>query len=275
MIKLEPSQYRQVQALARPMGHHLVVEAMLAGDIPCEVYVDDPQQPAGALLLRPRSHRVYLVGRRDESEAHAVAQVLATRYGGDSSSSLPTEFVAYYDPIGWKEPIVVPVPGIQAARVERHYYRLRQLLPRWQTLIPDGFRVRRIDERLLAETLLHSDHLLAEIHSESHSVDDFLRSRFGFCVQNGDTLVGWCLSEYNRPGRCELGIEVLERYQRRGLGTVVASATVEHALSRGIASIGWHCWATNAGSIGTALKVGFERVLVYPVWYYQVDKSRA
>jgi RimJ/RimL family protein N-acetyltransferase len=103
--------------------------------------------------------------------------------------------------------------------------------------------------------------------SERPTVQDFLAKSFGVCLSRGDEIVGWCLSEYNCADRCEVGIEIVEPYQRRGLGTLLSLALVEMALSRSVTRIGWHCWASNTPSDATALKAGFELVEDYPAHY--------
>ena len=85
--------------------------------------------------------------------------------------------------------------------------------------------MRRIDKDLLAERHLgNMDDLVKEMHSERPSVQDFLAKSFGYCVLYNDTLVGWCMSEYNTGSRCEIGIETVAGYRRRGIATLTASA---------------------------------------------------
>lgn len=162
--------------------------------------------------------------------------------------------------------------AIRSVRAERQYYRLRLRDRIPPPAIPQGFRLRPIDETLLSETALANlQVLVAEIHSEAPSVADFLAHKFGYCLQHGQELAGWCLSEYNHGERCELGIETLPAFQRRGLATVTALATIAHAQSAGIAEIGWHCWKRNMPSIGLARKLGFEHVADYPVWHCRFE----
>ncbi len=37
------------------------------------------------------------------------------------------------------------------------------------------------------------------------------------------------------------------------------------SFALGATEIGWHCWASNISSIATALKLGFQKELDYPV----------
>ena len=110
--------------------------------------------------------------------------------------------------------------------------------------------------------------------SERESVEDFLDKSFGLCLLHEDEIVGWCLSEYNFEAGCEVGIAISQPYQRRGFATLLASAFIEEANSRGLTEIGWHCYASNTASVATALKVGFQKVADYPIclcWYKEAD----
>jgi RimJ/RimL family protein N-acetyltransferase len=152
---------------------------------------------------------------------------------------------------------------------QRQYYAFTAPRARPVSPLPHDIVLRPVDQALLAETgLSHRDELQAEMCSERESVKAFLGDSFGVCLVRGSEIVGWCLSEYNRPGRCEVGIEVREPYQRRGLGTLLASALVERALAAGIEQIGWHCWARNTASGATARAAGFEWVRNYTVRFW-------
>jgi RimJ/RimL family protein N-acetyltransferase len=98
-------------------------------------------------------------------------------------------------------------------------------------------------------------------------VDAFLARCFGFCAVSGRAIAGWCLSEYNQPGRCEVGIATVPAFRRQGIATALTGALVEHALGQGITAIGWHCFASNAPSVATAEKAGFARRREYDVYY--------
>jgi RimJ/RimL family protein N-acetyltransferase len=114
---------------------------------------------------------------------------------------------------------------------------------------------------------------MKEMSSERQSTEDFIGKSFGVCVLQGDEIVGWCLSEYNSADRCEVGIEVLQPYRRRGLATAMTCALIEHALSEGVSRIGWHCYASNAASRATARRAGFEKVQDYRVYLVRLKEQ--
>ena len=272
--KLALHEYLNVRPLFHGLDYHLAVEAILAGDAPGDVYADDPLHPQVALLLPWNPHRVYLAGAPENVAFNrAAAEVVMERYARRSTATEPAEFVVYTAPGTWEQTIAALVPGAVAVNVPRQYFRLKQIPLAWRTLIPADLTMRRVDAQLLGAGLQHTEALVAEIQSESPSVADFLRTQVGVCVQHDDAIVGWCLSEYHRPGRCEVGIETLTGYRRRGIATLTVAAFVEEALAHAITAIGWHCWASNVGSCAVAAKVGFEQVREYAVWYCRLQGS--
>jgi RimJ/RimL family protein N-acetyltransferase len=113
--------------------------------------------------------------------------------------------------------------------------------------------------------------LSEEMCSERVSVEDFLAQSFGVCLAEGDELVGFCLSEYNLDGCCEVGVGVAEAYRRRGLGTLLTQALLDAAHLRGVHTVGWHCWKTNQASAALARKAGLEWVKDFPVAMIDLD----
>lgn len=263
---LTPDAYASVRSLFEDLTCHLAVVTVLAGVLPGRIYVDDPAQPRTAILIPSNPHRVYVSG---ESEPHLLADVIHLL----SQESLEESygFVMYYDTSHpWQPTLEQALQPQELISSWRQFYRLREPSSRVAGSLPEQITIRRIDEAMIRDTtLVNRDLLLEEIHSESPSLEHFLRRHFGFCAQDGSQLVAWCLAEYHCQGRYELGIETSEAYQRQGLATHLADTVIKHAFSQGATEIGWHCWATNTPSVATALKVGFEKVLDYPVWYGQ------
>jgi RimJ/RimL family protein N-acetyltransferase len=107
--------------------------------------------------------------------------------------------------------------------------------------------------------------------SERPSVDDFLQRSFGVCLVHDEAVVGFCLSEYNTDGRCEVGVWTAEAQRQRGLGKLMTLALVEQALQRGYTEVGWHCWADNLPSAALARSAGFVLSHDYPVYAYLLE----
>ncbi|MFL5732160.1 MAG: GNAT family N-acetyltransferase [Chloroflexia bacterium] len=268
--ELAPRDFKRVAGLFALLDEHLAVWAVLAGETPGQVFVDDTDEPRVAVLFPWNRHRVYLAGAADDDGFNqGLVRLLAARYAPEEGEA--EEFVVYFAPDGWETHREAIVPGAVAA--VRQYCELDGP-PAGQPELPPGLELVRVDAALLADTRVPNlEQLVEEMHSESHSLEDFLSRKLGHCVRDGDLLAGWCLSEYNHGDRCELGVETLEEYQRQGIGTAAVLATVTEASARGINRIGWHCWQRNVPSAALARRAGFAHVKDYPTWYCRFESG--
>ena len=272
--RLSPSEYDKVRPLFQPLDHHLAVAAILESSAPAAIYVDDPAQPAAAFTWT--GYRYFLAGSPQQTEFNQqVGTLLAATIAPEALASGQEMFELKTASSEWEASIGSAIlPGYELIQGQRQYFRFAALRHDWRKRLPAGFHLDFVTADLLARTdLAHLDDLREELCSERPSVEDFLARSFGLvaiCDQDA-SLAGWCTSEYNSGDRCEVGIGVLDPYQRRGLATAMGSAFVEVALRRGVTQIGWHCWARNLPSVASALAIGFEKVCDYTTFIASWD----
>jgi GNAT superfamily N-acetyltransferase len=275
--KIDPPNYTLVQPLLDEMlDIHLSILSLLERLSPGAIFVDDLDDPNSVFGYSMR--RFFLAGspKNDEFNQGVKDFFNDTLYPNATELKMPY-YAVHFSTLDWDDVIPEILAGTNPVKEGRHYYNLKtsQLKLGWRSLIPKGYSLQAVDRSLIEQT--HLQNLAAlkdEMQSERRSVEDFLDNSFGFClVREGAEIVAWCMSEYNCAGRCEVGIETLEDYQRRGFATITASAVVDHALSEGISEVGWHCYASNQPSIATALKVGFEKVCEYTEYWALTDKA--
>lgn len=257
MHRIEQQDYERVRPIvARLAESNLNIAAVLDGNCPGEVYVDDIAQPRVAYLISGDGH--YLAG---SSGNHAFNRAL--------NAGLPRDhyFVLFCDPKLWEGALSLVLKDTYAVPAARRYYTLEgHRMPDWQARIPDGFLMERVSPEFLERGLTNSDDVVGWILDGWHSVEAFLAEGFGFCLVRDTEIVSWSLMDYVHGDRCEMGIRTDWDYRRRGFGTLTTAATAAHALARGFSTIGWHCWANNVGSIGVAENVGFQRTVDYEVF---------
>jgi ribosomal protein S18 acetylase RimI-like enzyme len=260
-VLLEPATYPSVAPLfEEEMAYHLAVASVLAGIVPGRIYVDDFSSPTSAVLIHANQHRVYVAG---EPSARLLADAVQLDY-----QPSPTQrywFMTHYPSDAWKPIIEQALQRLGLSDSLRYYYRLTQPFAPAPVSLKETIVLAPIERALVEDTsLMNSDLLIDEIHSESPSLESFFRQNFGFCALDGRQLVGWCLAEYHYQTCYELGIETIEAFQRQGIATHVASAVIKRAFAQGATEIGWHCRANNIPSIATALKLGFQKQREYP-----------
>lgn len=265
----ELHQQSSLQALFDGQEHHLAIQAVLAGVAQGKIFTDGGSSPGWAVLWV--QHRVFVTGSPNEVTLAAVRDLLADEIAPAARARGDSAFGLYY-PLTWSRYRAALLPRLPYSPSRRQYYLADQLslISPVQGRLPAGLRLAAVDAALLEQTSLHNvDRLVEETCSERPTVQDFLQHSFGVCLLDGDTLAGWCLSEYNCGDRCEVGIEVVEEYQRRGLGALLTQALCEEAARRGVCQVGWHCLAHNVASGATARKAGLRLVQEYPaavVW---------
>lgn len=254
------------KSLFEGMGIHLGLYAMLHGCISGEVLVDHPESPNAALACI-NQRRFFLAGSPGNADFNNRLRAFFNEVViPNARERLAEAFLVYYDSGGWQAALSDILPGAELIQAERQYYMCTAPRKNRLDMLPPGFELRIIDQALLAEQDLKNIAALTdEMCSERSSVEDFLENSFGICILYEGEIAGMCLSEYNCLDRCEVGIMTMEAYQQRGLGTLMASALIEHALRSGITQIGWHCFASNLASVATALKTGFVKQADYPV----------
>lgn len=260
MIELDSTNIDRARPLLALFHHHLTVESILAGYTPGQVFVDDPAAPATAVAWY--RHRVYLAGRADAAAQTAVHQLFQTIYLPDAAAAGQDAYILHVTP-SWGEKAAVALPWAPPLTRTRRVYRQKTASAPQPPPAPEGFALRAVTADLLMDTSIRDlDKLTEEMLSERPSLTNFLNHSFGVCLlanhPGGERhVVGWCLSEYNSDGRCEVGIAVAEGYRRRGLATLMGRSLLATARRRGVRDAGWICWADNVPSLKTAETLGF------------------
>jgi GNAT superfamily N-acetyltransferase len=275
IAELQAGDFGRAKEIFQGLDIHLAVTAVLEGSVPAKVFVDDALHPRAALAWT--MGRFHLAGKPAHPDfIRNLGKLFSEKIYPQGLAAGGGGFSLFWDEPGWESAIQSSIlKDKHPLRTQREYYRFQKLRHDWRSLLPPDFRLAYVNSRLLEDrNLVNRERLEEELCSERESVAAFLEKSFGTCLIQGNTLAAWCLSEYNHRDRCEIGIETLEPFQRRGFATLTASALIEQALSRGIEEIGWHCYASNVPSGAAARKIGFEKTRDYPAftaWFDEVE----
>ncbi len=250
MQKLISEQYPVAKPLlAELAAFNLSVEAVLAGAIPGEVYVDDGEHPQVALAMTPEGE--YLAGDPARSASYA---------GLKEVMPLWAYLIVHPQEQGWQDVLGEIWVNPAARRHDRqHYLYQGGPAPAFHLNVPEGFELAPVDASLLARTSLINYEAVKDWVGNWGSPEYFYEQGFGFCLIKENTIVSRCIADCVVGDASEIGISTVAGYRRMGLAAVVASAAIDHCLTHGIQSIGWHCLSSNAGSIAVAKKVGLAK----------------
>ena len=242
----------------------LSLDALIAGNSPGTLWVDDPAAPRSALMW-DGDGSVALAGDANNAAFLQEAAALIAERVLPRHRSLK---IRYGHP-GWEGAMAALFPGATLSVGARVLYSFgRVALPDWRSRVPEGFAIRAVDEALLAaDGLANIGRLRAEVAAHWPSVERYLARGLGYCALRGDEVAGWCDGGLASPGKTSITIETMERYRRLGLATLMASAFLERCQREGIAPY-WDAWADNWGSLATAERVGLARIDAYAIRVY-------
>lgn len=247
------------------MDEHLMLASLFEGYYPAHLLIDDPANPQTAFMWM--HHRGYLAGNVAN---RAFVRTLSELFAAAFNPQQTTPFRFYYPP-EWEETLTGYVlHNHTPIRLTRQYYTTPASANEWRTALPEGIEILPVDAALLPDCDLENQReLLAEVQSMNPSVRAFLKQRFGVYARYDDTIAGWCLSEHNSEGRCDIGIATVEAFQRRGIGLAMTRAFIDLAYQKSVQLVGWDCWSDNTASVATVRRAGFVQRLDYPVLIVQ------
>jgi RimJ/RimL family protein N-acetyltransferase len=270
IYKLSETGYAKVRALFEPLRFHLASAAVLDGNNPGRVFVDDTVSPRVAFMASPEG--CYLAGNPDNARFNrALNKALfdGTIFGRDVGAAY---FVC--DLEQWRESLPIVFSPREPILMRRLHLICRTLKHDWRNHLLDGYAVQRVTGDLLSRPGFHvPEHLRGWITNNWGTTAAFLEKGFGFATIHGDEAVSWSLADCFSGDACEIGIHTVEAHRRRGLAAVTAAAAVDYALSNGFARVGWHTSQDNLGSIRTAERVGFEKERDYSMPYFIFDEA--
>jgi RimJ/RimL family protein N-acetyltransferase len=274
IYELNKEDYEKVRPLCRGLDYHLTMQAVIDGESPGRIYVDDVQTPHTAFICSVEGY--YLAGDSENADFSQALSDLIHGTGESGKTFRDGEDAIELDvfPQAWERHMSTLFPDYAPLIEQRRKYLCTQLRVDWKKLLPDGYSVHPIDQYLLDHSGVKiSDHVHGWIRGNWGSREYFFQHGFGFCLVHEQQVVSWSVADCISGDRSEIGIQTLPKYQRRGLATITVAATVDFCFSQGFKSVGWHCNDNNIGSWKTAEKVGFVKERDYQFYLYFFDKA--
>lgn len=266
LFELVKGDYEKVRLLFKEMYRDVSAAAVINGNNPGTIWVDNKNKPRSAFMDSPEGY--ILVGDpSNKNFSNALNKLFVEQIYPESSKKGKHSFEIHCTGI-WEDRIYnVILKGKLPVKIPCAHYLFREMkIPDWKERLPEGFEIYRVDRQFLKKNYFKGfDEVISRVE-EWGSVDNFIEKGFGFCLVHEDTIISRCIADCVSDTRCEIGIGTNHEYRNRGFGALTATATVEYSLDNGFSEIGWHTSQTNIASRKTALAVGFEKVEDYYVY---------
>ena len=208
-----------------------IAEGIQSGDI----YTD-----GHAVLFHHYCGFAYLSGEPDA----AFFSEIAERFFGDQPQ--PRRFVLITD----RADVIDYYANLPQIIAEQRLYFQAASAP--DIALPEGFSCRPVTPALLPRM---QGRIVPAFSWESDA--QFLRSGFGSCILQGDTVAACAFSAAVTAEAVDIGLETQEAFRRRGLAVCAAAAVMREIIRQGKTPV-WACHTANTGSAKTALRLGFR-----------------
>lgn len=128
--------------------------------------------------------------------------------------------------------------------------------------LPNSFSIRKVDKHL-AQKIDKSWHPF--IKESFGSYENFTKKGLGFCTVHKKKIASFALSLLPFEQDLEIQVATMEKFKKKGLGTIISAKLLECCLHNDITP---HWDATNAVSARMAIKLGFSNPVPYRVYYW-------
>lgn len=256
--QLQPEAYEKVRPLFKALDFNLIIAAVIEGTSPGRIFVDNLNQPRSAFIDSPEGQ--FLVGNDQTPAFNDALRALLIQEDWH-------ELYLFIHPDTWKTQLP-SLFGAEPQLTHRQHYLCTNLQLDWQSSLPEGYTIHRITRELLEQPGLQvPEHIFGWIEANWGTLDNFEQRGFGVCTVHANEVVSWSIADCVSGDQCEIGIHTAPAYRQRGLAALTAAAAVDHAFSRSLTTVGWHCNADNVGSWKTAQKGGFQKERDYIQYY--------
>ncbi len=243
MIELSPARYDAARHLFKvDYPNSPILFSVLEEHTPGEVYVDDGESPAWAIVVS--SFGCAFVGGAIPQSAlnEAIAELgkgrrlLLVRAPEDAIRfELPPGSTGLIDRLEFFGRTAPSSTGESAALA-----------------LPDDGVFRRMDADLVERCLWREIVVRA-----LGSVERFLVDGHGFCLMRGNEIMSEAYAFWLGAGRFEIGAITAEAYRGHGYGVATCRHMISLLEARGIETY-WSCHRTNIASAATARRLGYQ-----------------
>lgn len=286
VFKLDESKYGLILKAFDIDKCALAVKSILLNHSPGEVYTDSVISPKTALVWN-NGHNFFILG--DLGNKIFYEQLSKIIYGDifiqakqkdnlldfyirffQNQSNASGKYNEILSDLFIENPVVIM--KYRYYELDLSEYRISKLD---DSLLGTGISVEFIDESLLEKTdLINYGNIIGMIKENWRSEELFLKNGFGFCLIKDNSIISWCISDYNIDNQCEIGVETDDAYWRKGYATIAVTEVLNYCKQIGIRKVGWHCMDSNVASYKLAEKVGFKRMddyITYQAWFNKFD----
>lgn len=256
---LNPDRFSTVEPLFGELPHHhLFCAGVLSGKYPGQIFVDDPEHPQAALLVKD-GFWAYLGGDADNAAFNQALhdgffdkQITGAKSGGLLISVASDS---------WRDVLQSMFPERPPVAMPRRHYAAHSSAFNGLIPVAEGFTLHFIDENLSAHTegpLPGDVQRVIELRADASKPDE---AAYGYVALQERNYAAHAVIDCIVGEKGDIGLFTADAFRRRGLAAATSAAAIAYGLAHGLSEVFWDCAAHNIGSVRTAEKLGLRLTL--------------
>lgn len=268
MYKLKQGEYKIAKGIFKELNFNIVINSVINGNTPGEIYVDDIDDPKNALVWDMMGE-LLIEGESDNSKFDMeVKNLILNDLMPRAKERYVPSFDFYYSK-NFESKLNLLLDRNRCTKTYRNVYKFENLRVNWRDNIQEKCSMVIIDKEFLSrEDLQHIWDVKGWINSFWYSEEEFITKGIGYCLIKESVVVSWCLSVFVDNKNFEFGLETIEDYRGNSYGKLTAAACMDYCIENNIIPF-WQCNKTNIPSNKVSESVGFQKDFEYSVEIFQ------
>lgn len=258
----------------KPLVHenaHLEVQAVVEGNNPGRIFVDDPAEPHSGLIWQGNLDGFIFIGEPNHETFNQEINEFMDQVIIPEAKKLGLE---WFEGLGhhknWNQTIEKIFSGRKLDSSNQHVFTLskEQYRRNNEPEISAEYTVKKLTRDMLASSTYQNQEQWANvILNYWTSLDDFFAKGIAYCAVHREQIVSLCYSGFVAGQRHGIGIETLKEHRGQKLAQKIAHVYVQDCLAHHLIPY-WDCMEVNVPSNAVAKNLGFTLDFTYQVYEF-------
>lgn len=271
IYELQKDQFMNCKHLLQK-ERHIEVQAIIEGNNPGRVFVDNIQIPQSAFVwLGNLDGFVFLGAPYNESFNLEMKIFLKEKIAREAVRLGLKWFEGFGHQEEWDSTIreILREQSYEECNQKVHKLHENTYKIHNDPIIDEAYTVLKITkENVAANTLYEQSFFTSQITSYWDSLESFFEKGIGYVILHEDQVVSLCFSGFVSGNMHAVNIETILEHRGKNLAKKVAHIFVQECFKQGYVPY-WDCMEVNKPSIAVAESLGFTNIFDYIVYEYQ------
>ncbi|WP_208590448.1 GNAT family N-acetyltransferase [Gracilibacillus suaedae] len=270
--ELKMSDFNRCQHLINKDGH-MEVEAVILGNNPGRIFVDNPESPDAAFMWLGNNDGFFLLGNEKnvvfrKQLDHFIEKNIFPEAKMQGLNDL--EIIAHHPE--WNPVIETIFKQRNLENWNQRVYQLSQTnyIAEKEPILNRQYQMTKINKALYENnTIENIEFLHTNIIEFWASTQHFFDKGIGYCIVYDHQIVSICFSGFVAEKQQCINIETVEEYRGKMLAQKAAHLFVQECFEKNEIPY-WDCMVENSPSVAVAEKLGFTKKFEYKGYQFPI-----